>query len=159
MDDWQKQKFDPRSPVQPGRSAAPYFVLVVLGAVLLWITQQYWIARSGSHSNGPIPTRPPSRHEAQSARGDLRTLFSADDYPASALRNGEQGAVQARLSIDADGRVSECSIIRSSGHASLDAATCNILQRRARFLPAHNANGNPTTDTVITPPVVWRLEG
>lgn len=109
----------------------------------------------------PPPPPPPPRkvQSATSARGDLRTLFSADDYPASAQSAGAEGTAQARLTIGTDGRVVSCDLIRSTGNGALDSATCNILRRRAKFTPARDSNGNPTVDTVTTPPIVWRLEG
>jgi protein TonB len=108
----------------------------------------------------PAPPPPPRKvQSAQSAKGDLRTLFSADDYPASASAAEAQGTAQATLTIGPDGRVVGCNLIRSTGNGSLDSATCNILRRRAKFTPARDSNGQPTTDTVTTPPIVWRLEG
>ena len=109
----------------------------------------------------PPPQPPPPRKtvSAQSARGDLRTLFSADDYPASAQAAGAEGTAQAQLTIGADGRVQACNLIRSTGNGALDSATCNILRRRAKFTPARDSNGNATSDTITTPPIVWRLEG
>jgi protein TonB len=109
----------------------------------------------------PPPPPPPPRkvQSAQSAKGDLRSLFSADDYPASAQSSGAEGTVQATLTIGSDGRVVSCNVTRSSGNSSLDSTTCNILRRRAKFTPARDSNGQPTTDTVSTPPIVWRLEG
>ena len=108
----------------------------------------------------PAPPPPPRKTvSAQSAKGDLRTLFSADDYPASAQAAGAEGTAQATLTIGADGRVVGCSLTRSTGNGALDSATCNILRRRAKFTPARDSNGNATTDTVTTPPIVWRLEG
>jgi protein TonB len=110
----------------------------------------------------PAPPPPPPPHKtvsAQSAKGDLRTLFSADDYPAAAVAAEAQGTAQAELTIGPDGRVVGCNLTRSTGNNALDAATCNILRRRAKFTPARDSNGNPTTDTVQTPPIVWRLEG
>jgi protein TonB len=96
---------------------------------------------------------------AESAKGDLRTLFSADDYPASAQAAGAEGTAQAQITIGTDGRVVGCNIIRSSGNGALDAATCNIIRRRAKYVPARDSNGQPTTDTLTTPPITWRLEG
>jgi TonB family protein len=96
---------------------------------------------------------------AASALGDLRYLFSADDYPAAAQSAGAEGTSQAILTVGPDGRVIACNLARSTGNSSLDSATCNILRRRARFTPARDSSGNPTTDTVTTPPIVWRLEG
>jgi len=110
----------------------------------------------------PAPPPPPPPHKtvsAQSARGDLRTLFSADDYPAAAQAAEAQGTAQATLTVSPSGQVVGCSLIRSTGNGALDAATCNILRRRAKFTPARDSNGQPTTDTVTTPPIVWRLEG
>jgi protein TonB len=108
----------------------------------------------------PAPPPPPRKTvSAQSAKGDLRTLFSADDYPASAQAAGAEGTAQAQLTIGADGRVTGCNLIRSTGNGALDAQTCNILRRRAKFTPARDSNGNPTTDTVTTPPIRWQLEG
>ena len=46
-----------------------------------------------------------------SAKGDLRTLFSADDYPASAQSSGAEGTAQAPLTIGPDGRVTGCNLI------------------------------------------------
>jgi protein TonB len=108
------------------------------------------------------PPPPPPPHKtvsAQSARGDLRSLFSGDDYPASAQAAGAEGTAQAQLTIGPDGRVTGCNLVRSTGNGALDAATCNILRRRAKFTPARDSNGNATSDTITTPPIVWRLEG
>jgi len=109
----------------------------------------------------PPPPPPPPRktQSAQSARGDLRTLFSADDYPASAQSAGAEGTVRASLSIGPDGRVASCNVTQSSGNPSLDSATCNILRRRAKFIPARDSNGNAVSDTITTPPIRWQLEG
>ena len=110
----------------------------------------------------PAPPPPPPPHKtvsAQSARGDVRTLFSADDYPASAQAAGAEGTAQATLTIGPDGRVVGCNLIKSTGNGALDSATCNILRRRAKFTPARDSNGNPTTDTYTTPPIRWQLEG
>jgi protein TonB len=108
------------------------------------------------------PAPPPPPHKVQSAvsaKGSLTSLFSADDYPASAQAAGAEGTAQATITIGADGRVVGCNITRSTGNSALDAATCNIIRRRAKYVPARDSNGNPTTDTIQTPPITWRLEG
>nr|NUR38165.1 energy transducer TonB [Sphingomonas sp.] len=108
------------------------------------------------------PAPPPPPHKVQSAvsaRGSLTSLFNADDYPASAQAAGAEGTAQATITIGTDGRVVGCTIIRSTGNSALDATTCNIIRRRAKYVPAKDSNGNPTTDSVTTPPIVWRLEG
>jgi len=82
-------------------------------------------------------------------------LFSADDYPPSALDNNEQGTVTVTLTIGPSGRVTGCS---ASGSASstLKNATCRAVTSRARFSPAQDANGAPTTST-YTQSIVWRI--
>jgi protein TonB len=108
----------------------------------------------------PAPPPPPRKvQSATSAKGDLRTLFSADDYPAAAQAAGAEGTAQATLTIGPTGQVVGCNLIRSTGNSALDSATCNILRRRAKFTPARDSNGQATTDTITTPPIVWRLEG
>ena len=84
----------------------------------------------------PYATRPHRRRPAQS-------LFTIDDYPASAIGTGAHGKVGAMLRIDEFGRVTDCDIFQSSGNSALDHATCNILARRSRYDPARTAKGTP----------------
>jgi len=81
-------------------------------------------------------------------RANLPALISNADYPAAAIRAGQQGTVEFRLDISAEGRVTGCTITSSSGSAVLDSATCGLLVRRARFTPALDRNGRPTTGTI-----------
>ena len=69
------------------------------------------------------------------------------DYPLRALREGREGNATFFVTVNADGRVSSCRIIESSGHADLDDATCKNVIRRARFNPATDASGQPTIGT------------
>jgi periplasmic protein TonB len=106
----------------------------------------------------PPPPPPPRKTvSAQPARGDVRSVFSTDDYPSSAISSGAEGTAQAQLTIGADGRVSACNLIRSTGNGALDSATCNVLRRRVKFTPARDSNGQPTGDTYTTPPIKWVL--
>jgi TonB family protein len=90
------------------------------------------------------------------AKANLASLFSDKDYPAAAIRNREQGPVAFSLSVGADGGPTACSVTGSSGSATLDSTTCTLLMTRARFEPARDAGGRPTTDTV-SGRIVWRL--
>ena len=140
--------------MQPPPSTAPYLVAAVVAAVALWAFQQDWVQDSE-------PKVPPRQETGAShfARGDVRTIFSGDDYPLDAQTKGEEGTAQARLTIDAQGRVTKCLIVRTTGHRSLDDATCRIIEERARFTPARDDRGKAVSDTVVTPPITWRLEG
>ena len=48
--------------------------------------------------------------------------------------------------IGADGRVKQCTVIQSSGHADLDATTCRLIKQRFRYRPARDARGNAVPD-------------
>lgn len=96
------------------------------------------------------------RGERAVAETPLAELFSADDYPAEALRQRLEGRVQVRFRVGADGRVRECKAASSSGHAVLDRATCDLIVERGRFRPARNAQGEAVSDTLTTR-VRWQL--
>ena len=76
---------------------------------------------------------------------DLTSLFTDDDYPFTALRLRQEGDVGVELAVDGYGRVVRCKIVRSSGVPALNATTCGVLRRRARFSPARAANGTAMT--------------
>jgi periplasmic protein TonB len=103
----------------------------------------------------PPPPPAPRQSQARSLTGSLQGLFTGDDYPPSALDNNEQGTVTVNLTIGASGRVTGCS---ASGSASstLKSATCRLVTARARFSPAQDANGNPTTSS-YSQSIVWRI--
>ena len=82
----------------------------------------------------PPPPVPPSH---------LKPIIMADDYPQSAADAGEEGPVAFEALIAPDGSVDKCTVIVSSRYAVLDAATCRIIQTRARFSPAEDASGKP----------------
>lgn len=76
---------------------------------------------------------------------DLEPLseeFRSSDYPRS-VRTGIGGRVEFRYTVGVSGRVTDCSVTRSSGNADLDAATCRVVLKRFRYRPATDANGRP----------------
>jgi TonB family protein len=78
------------------------------------------------------------------------------DYPEEARRQGKQGTSIARLTVEADGKVSECGIASSSGSPALDAQTCAIFSTRPRFDPAIGAEGKPVRSLYVGR-VAWRM--
>lgn len=88
-------------------------------------------------------------------RQPLSDLFTSNDYPRVALYNDGTGTVQAMMLIDETGRIASCMVTETSGHASLDAQTCIILARRARFNPAIGADGKPAKSGT-TARIRWR---
>ena len=105
----------------------------------------------------PPPPPPPKKVEPARAKANLGSLVTNDDYPASALRAEEEGVTGFRLSVGTNGRVTGCQVTSSSGSSALDSATCRLLTARARFTPARDSNGNPTTDSVSAR-IVWRIQ-
>jgi protein TonB len=71
------------------------------------------------------------------------------DYPRDARRAGHEGVVVVRFRCDAAGAVTHAEIVRSSGHARLDASALAAV-RRWRF-----ANGPGEGEQ----PFVFRLRG
>ena len=105
----------------------------------------------------PPPPPPPRTVEPARARANLASYVSNDDYPPAALRAGDEGTTGFRLTVGPDGRVTNCTITSSSGSSSLDSTTCRIMRSRARFTPARDSNGNPTTDT-HSARITWRIQ-
>lgn len=101
----------------------------------------------------PVPT-PAARTGSRPRSGNLIT---ADDYPEASRRLNEEGLVEVRFTVNADGRVTDCAVERSSGHPRLDAATCARIEARFRFDPARE-DGRAVSE-VRTQRVNWALRG
>ena len=110
-----------------------FFSRIALAAALLPAAAAF--AQSASPAEGPEPVNP------------LASYIADVDYPVEALGRRQQGTVRFRLAIDAAGNVTGCTIERSSGAPSLDAASCQLIGQRARFRPARGADGAPVPGT------------
>jgi periplasmic protein TonB len=97
------------------------------------------------------PAAPPAPPKVLASRatprGNPGSWATSNDYPSRALREEREGTTGFRVSIGTDGRVTDCQVTSSSGSPDLDEATCANVTRRARFKPAVDANGQPTTDS------------
>lgn len=101
---------------------------------------------------GPPPA-PPAPSQARGARTKNERSWAAriqENYPARALREEIEGTVGVRVSVTPDGRATGCSVTASSGSDILDAAACAGMERYARFDPALDNAGNPTTGSYST---------
>lgn len=101
-------------------------------------------------------TATPSKAIDARPKGSPGEWVTTDDYPASALRNGQQGRAGFRLDVGTDGRPSACTITQTSGSSDLDQATCRNLMRRAHFNAARDAAGTPVPSSYSNS-VVWSL--
>lgn len=89
-------------------------------------------------------------------RGEPGRWITDNDYRPRWVREEMSGRAGFALEINAEGRVSQCTITRSTGHAALDEATCRLLERRARFNPAQDSAGNPVAGS-YTSSVNWQI--
>jgi TonB family protein len=80
------------------------------------------------------------------AAGNLVKVFSSLDYPGVALDRGQSGIVSFTLLVNEEGRVADCTVMDTSGVASLDSQTCAVISSRARFTAAMGADGKPAKD-------------
>lgn len=86
----------------------------------------------------------------------MASWIMSEDYPMEALRNEWQGTSAIEWTVDRRGRVVDCRVARSSGHAILDEAACDAITARGRYKPARNAEGR-RTEAQMSRRVVWRL--
>lgn len=88
---------------------------------------------------------------------DVRGLFSYEDVPAYLIRAGEVSRiVYTRTTVRDDGVLENCAIEVSSGDTKLDAYTCALIVKRAKFVPAKWVDGTPAYG-VLRFPVSWTV--
>jgi protein TonB len=102
---------------------------------------------------------PPAPSRARAAQRDGQNRWAARiqaNYPRRAVQREIEGNVGVSVTIGPDGRVTGCSVSNSSGNDDLDQAACEGMQRYARYEPALDDAGNPTTgrDSMT---IVYRL--
>lgn len=93
---------------------------------------------------------------AASPRGNPGEWITNNDYRTSWINRGYEGVAGFEVQIDDRGRVTECSITRSTGYSDLDNATCRLLERRARFNPAKDSSGNAISGSYSSS-VNWQI--
>src|SRR5437868_4457679 len=74
--------------------------------------------------------------------------ITSRDYPRDLGNAGVGGRVSVTLTVEPNGRISSCRLIRSSGSAELDALTCRLMRQRFRFRPSTDRYGRPIRDEV-----------
>lgn len=99
-------------------------------------------AAPAPRSAAPVADSPP--------RFDADYLSNpAPDYPAASRQLHEQGSVQLRVFVTADGRAGDIRVHQGSGFERLDQAAIDAV-RRWRFVPARQDDG-PVAAWVIVP--------
>lgn len=101
---------------------------------------------------GPSPYDP----VGAKAKGNPGTWVTTQDYRSRWIMEEMAGTARFTLAIDARGKVTGCSITRSTGHAPLDAATCDLVSKRARFDAARDGNGKAVAGS-YSGSVTWQI--
>ena len=78
-----------------------------------------------------------------------------EDYRRTDPPRGAAGTVVVSYRIRADGLVDRCTVLRTSGYAVLDSATCRLIEQRFRFEPARDAGGR-AIDWQVRTDYTWR---
>jgi len=104
----------------------------------------------------PAPPAPPAPEPRAVDIGMVRYLVQPVlHYPPQSRRVGEQGRVNVRVLVDADGLPREMTVVRSSGFVRLDESALATV-RATRFKP-HTENGTALAFWVVMP-LVFELE-
>lgn len=88
---------------------------------------------------------------------DVRTLYTAADYPADAQQLRLEGTVQVMLLIDETGKTRSCEVIKREGAPVFEAMACQVLIERARFTPAKDIRGKALRSTYMSPTIRFVL--
>lgn len=70
------------------------------------------------------------------------------DYPRWAGRLHLRSQIRMRMTVSAFAGALDCTTLVTTGNIVLDGVTCNLFKRRARFIAATDAEGQPTIGSV-----------
>lgn len=105
---------------------------------------------------GTTPATSPFDPVGATPRGNPGTWVTNSDYRPRWIREDLSGSASFTLAIDARGKVTGCTINRSTGHAVLDTATCQLVSKRARFEAARDGTGKPVAGS-FTGSITWKI--
>jgi TonB family protein len=116
------------------------------------------VAAAEPEANAGAPMIDSAVSSVVAVKPKLGARFERPAYPAASLRTREQGEVTVSVCVDAQGRMSDAKLVKSSGFPRLDEATLKSLPR-TRLEPAQDADGRAVA--MCSPPFqftyVWEL--
>ncbi len=110
----------------------------------------------GGFGPGPGPSASPFDPIGARPKSNPGRWVTNDDYRPRWIMEEMAGTARFTLAIDARGKVAGCTITRSTGHAPLDAATCDLVKRRASFDAARDGSGRPVAGS-YTGTITWNI--
>lgn len=112
---------------------------------------------TGGEGLQPLPTAKPGFTPVTAKpRNNPQGWVTTDDYRSNWIRQEMTGRARFRLEIAADGRVTGCEVTASTGHSELDAATCALISKRARFQPGRGSEGEAVPSS-YSGTIDWQL--
>ena len=110
---------------------------------------------------GTLLVAAPVSADASDTRAEgMRQLSEVvfQNYPARALRAGEQGPVYFVVWLDDKAHPTKCQVTHGSGFPLLDAETCDLIVQHATFKSTLGRDGKPTK-ALHEGVVNWRIPG
>lgn len=83
------------------------------------------------------------------------TWLNSEDFPTKALDRGQNGYVNFRLIVEADGKVSGCRVLFRTNPDAFADQSCKLMMQRARMNPALDAAGNPVRSYFVSR-ILWK---
>lgn len=78
----------------------------------------------------------------------LKGRLRFDDMPVP-LRAGAERVVAVRYAVEVNGQAADCVVTDSSGSTELDQTTCRLIEKRFRFRPSVDENGQPVRSIIV----------
>ena len=97
-----------------------------------------------------VPWKEPAR-----PRAPLAPTFSSSKFWTVESREARTNQITVRLLVDRAGTVRECAVVAGSGAPALDVQTCQVFERKIRYVPAMDSAGKAVA-SVVTETIKWR---
>ena len=86
----------------------------------------------------------PTNLNAQQRETSISAWITTDDFPPNWAEAKNDGGVTVHFTVTPDGRASNCTVQYANGLKRLGARVCELVEERARYIPAYTVGGSPT---------------
>ncbi|AXF84963.1 hypothetical protein DTO96_100680 [Ephemeroptericola cinctiostellae] len=102
-----------------------------------------------SVASAPTPVAEAAAKPSNNAKGAGVAFNPKPPYPKALEEAGVGGTVGLSIQVNAEGRASSVSVVRSSGQPALDASARDTVLNRWKFKPARAASGDAVASTLV----------